>query len=103
LAFPHHADGGTRNLQFFFAMQLLLFPKSRIFQCAPPRRQSAAVAAMDAAAGLQSIQILSDGDLGCAELFGQVHDQNAAVATQDFQDLSASFFVQQSSTRTTGF
>jgi hypothetical protein len=63
------------------------------------RRQSAAVAAVNAAVGLQSIQILSDGDLGCAELLCQVHDQNAAVAIQNFQDVSASFFVQHCFTR----
>jgi len=28
--------------------------------------------------------------------FCQIHNQNAALAIQDFQDMAASFFVQQS-------
>src|ERR1700683_1851220 len=77
-------------------MQFFFFSESWILQGAIAHRQRSAVATLDASVGLKKIQILSNSDLGRAELFRQVHDQNPAVAIQDFQNMSAPFFVQHS-------
>src|SRR5580693_7038537 len=77
-------------------MQLFFFPESWIFQGAIAHRQRSAVATLDASVSLKKVQVFSNSDLGRAELFRQVHDQNPAVAIQDFQNMSAPFFVQHS-------
>jgi hypothetical protein len=42
---------------------------------------------------LGNVQVLSDGDLGSAELFCQVPDQDPAVPIQDLKDVIASRII----------
>src|SRR5579863_2640902 len=99
LAFFHHASGGGANLRLFLPVQLFFLPQGRIFERAFSRWQGAAVGAVDSAMGLVNVQIFSNRDLRCAEMLGQVADQYTAVATQNLQDQSSSFFVQHRLTR----
>jgi hypothetical protein len=55
--------------------------------------------ALNTSVGLKNIEIFTDGDLRGAELFGQVHDQNASVAIQNVENMSAPLFVQHRSIR----
>jgi hypothetical protein len=50
--------------------------------------------AMYAAVDMKNFQVLTDRDLGSAEVPGQVRDQDPAVPIQNLKDVSASLFVQ---------
>jgi hypothetical protein len=89
-----HAGGFGGDLQFFFAVQFLFFAERGIFERALAGGQSSAVAAVYAPLGLENVEILSDGYLGCKELFREVDYQDAALAIQYVEDLPAAFFVQ---------
>lgn len=93
LPFRHHARGGRSNLQLLFAMQLLFFSQSGVFQGAVARWKCPAMGAVNLAFYVQDIQILADGHLGSVELSGQVHDQDPAISTQQIKDRSLPLFV----------
>jgi hypothetical protein len=74
-------------------MQLLFFSQGGIFEGAVVRWKGTAVGAVNLAFAMQNLKVLADGDLGSAELSGQVHDQDPAIPTQQIEDCSLPLFV----------